>query len=123
MPLRETIGKVRLRMTWVWSGFCSVSRNWAFSRPGPVSRRGAEQSVSSGFDRAAIADAILRHLSVLPGAKDSARGVVTWCAAALGAAPPETLVQEILEELERQGRVASSLIVDGTRLYYAPPHP
>jgi hypothetical protein len=85
--------------------------------------RESEPAVTPGFDRTAIRDAIQRHLATRPNAKDSVRGVAEWCRAALGQAPSGPLVEEILEQLERQGRVASSILVDGTRVYHAPAFP
>lgn len=73
------------------------------------------------MDRGAIIEAILRHLARNPAAKDSVRGVVDWSRVATGVAPPETLVQEILDQLVREKRIAVSVLVDGTRLYHAPP--
>lgn len=75
------------------------------------------------MDRDAIGEAIMRHLARHPGAKDSARGVIEWCRAGLGVAPPEDLVEEILEELLRQARIHRSVLVDGTRIYHGPSSP
>ena len=72
------------------------------------------------MERKAISYAIIRHLARHPGAKDSVRGVVQWCGVSLGVEPPEALVQQILEELQAQGRIASALLVDGTRIYHSP---
>jgi hypothetical protein len=69
----------------------------------------------------AIGDAIRNHLVSNPGAKDGARGVAEWCRAAIGFVPEEDLIKEVLAELERRGRIASSILVDGTRVYHAPP--
>lgn len=62
----------------------------------------------------------MQHLARHPRAKDSARGVVEWCRAALGVSPPEALVQDVLEELVQQARVQTAILVDGTRIYYSP---
>ena len=72
-----------------------------------------------GFNRRAIAGAIMRHLARHPAAKDSARGVAAWCLMEIGIAPPESLVEEVLEQLVREQRVGSSTLVDGTRIYHS----
>ena len=80
-----------------------------------------EVAAAHGGLREAIGEAIRRHVVRNPGAKDSARGVAEWCRAEIGFVPREDLTKEVLAELERQGHVASSVLVDGTRVYHAPP--
>jgi hypothetical protein len=71
------------------------------------------------MDRGTIAECIVRYLALHPAAKDSAQGVVLWCFAMSGGRPPEALVEDALDELVRDKRIGSSVLVDGARIYHA----
>lgn len=89
-------------------------------RPRSDPRQESELAAAHGMERKRIIEAIVLHLARHPGAKDSVRGIVLWCRTARRTAPPEALVQDVLDELVRARRVGSSVLVDGTRIYHAP---
>jgi hypothetical protein len=70
------------------------------------------------MDRSTIAEWILQYLAQHPTARDSARGVVSWCFAISDVSPPEALVQNVLDKLVRDKRIGSSVLIDGTRIYH-----
>lgn len=71
------------------------------------------------MDRGTIAEWIVQYLAQRPAAKDTVQGVVLWCLAVRGVRPPEALVQDALDDLVRDKRVGSSVLVDGARIYHA----
>ena len=70
-----------------------------------------------------IQGTILLYLRRFPQARDSLRGVATWCEIILGVRPAETLVREVIEEMTAAGTLAVAMLADGTRIYGLPPPP
>lgn len=68
-------------------------------------------------DRAAVRQAILRHLSEHPRASDTATGICSWWLASQGLMSRPRTVEKALEALVAEGLIRRVRLPDGSLIY------
>ena len=79
--------------------------------------------VSDDYARrtAAVTGAILRYLDEHPRASDTVAGICAWWLPGEGVMEGPELVEEVLEELVKSGRLRPTELPGGARVYGTPP--